>query len=54
MPSQTDDAAATSQDDEEDRPTVTAHESNPERTVFTEKGNKDGWIATDLTIELTQ
>jgi hypothetical protein len=53
MPSQTDDVAA-SQDDEEDRPTVTAHESNPKRTVFTEEGNKDGWIATDLTVDLSQ
>lgn len=32
--------------------TVTAHCCNPERTVFTEKGNSDGWIATDLTVEL--
>jgi len=30
--------------------TVTAHESSPERTVFTEKGNSDGWIATDLVV----
>ena len=39
-------------DDEADsRPTVTAHESRTDRTVFTESGNKEGWIATDLTIE---
>lgn len=32
--------------------TVTAHESSPERTVFTEHGNRDGWIATDTTVSL--
>jgi hypothetical protein len=31
---------------------VTAHECSPERTVFIEDGNKDGWIATDLTVSL--
>jgi len=31
---------------------VTAHRCSPERTVFTEKDNTDGWIATDLTVEL--
>jgi len=29
---------------------VTAHRSSPERVVFTEEGNTDGWIATDLTV----
>lgn len=32
--------------------TVTAHYCDPERTVFTEKGNSDAWIATDLTVDL--
>lgn len=32
--------------------TVTAHESCPDTTVFTEEGNRDGWIATDVTVEL--
>jgi hypothetical protein len=31
---------------------VTAHESSPDRTVFIEDGNSDGWIATDLTVPL--
>lgn len=31
---------------------VTAHCCTPERTVFTEEGNSDGWIATDLTVDL--
>lgn len=33
---------------------VTAHGSSPDRTVFTEEGNTDGWIATDYTVELAQ
>jgi hypothetical protein len=32
---------------------VTVHESCPGRLVFTENGNPDGWIATDLTVELS-
>ena len=36
----------------DDETTVTAHRCTPDRTVFTEKGNSDGWIATDLTVEL--
>lgn len=35
-----------------DESVVTAHRTTPERTVFTESGNNDGWIATDLTVEL--
>lgn len=37
---------------DDDAITVTAHRSTPERTVFTEEGNSDGWIATDTTVEL--
>jgi len=44
-------AVRVQEEDAEDRPTVTAHESRTDRTVFTESGNKEGWIATDLTIE---
>ena len=33
-------------------PAVTASRASPDRTVFTEEGNTDGWIATDLTVEL--
>jgi hypothetical protein len=39
------------EDERDERPTVTAHESRTDRTVFTESGNNEGWIATDLTIE---
>lgn len=36
----------------DDEVPVTAHCSSPGRTVFIEDGNKDGWIATDLTVSL--
>lgn len=35
-----------------DESVVTAHRTTPERIVFTESDNTDGWIATDLTVEL--
>lgn len=31
---------------------VTAHRTTPQRFVFTESENHDGWISTDLTVEL--
>ncbi|QZP39154.1 hypothetical protein [Halobaculum magnesiiphilum] len=31
---------------------VAALRTCPERTVFSENGNADGWISTDLTVEL--
>jgi hypothetical protein len=33
---------------------VTAHRSSPGRAVFTEAGNTDAWIATDLTVDVTR
>lgn len=36
----------------DDEVTVTAHESSPDRMVFTENGNSDGWIATDFVVSL--
>ncbi|ESS07208.1 MAG: hypothetical protein A07HB70_00480 [uncultured archaeon A07HB70] len=35
-----------------EEPIVSAHQTSPERTVFTEKGNCDGWIASDLVVGL--
>ncbi len=32
--------------------TITSHEASPEKTVFVESNNRDGWIATDLVVEL--
>lgn len=37
-------------DDEASTPLITAHETTPERRVFTEADNPDGWISTDLTV----
>lgn len=45
-------APDTAQAQDADETTVTAHRSCPDRTVFTEEGNSDGWIATDLTVGL--
>lgn len=33
------------------RAAVTVHRSSPDRLVFTEEGNTDGWIATDYTVD---
>ncbi|WP_254763835.1 DUF7331 family protein [Natrinema marinum] len=32
--------------------TVTSHETRPGKIVFTERDNSDGWIATDLAVQL--
>lgn len=39
-------------DVDEPRATVSVHRSSPDRVVFTEENNTDGWIATDLVVEL--
>ncbi|WP_162991503.1 hypothetical protein [Halostella salina] len=38
--------------DTEEETLVTACETRPGRTVFTEADNSDAWIATDLTVDL--
>lgn len=35
-----------------DEPTISAYSTTPDRKVFTESGNGDGWISTDLTVEV--
>jgi len=40
---------ALAQDDETG---LTALRSSPDRTVFTEDGNPDGWLSTDLTVDV--
>lgn len=42
--------------DEQEEPAaiVSALRTSPDRTVFTEDGNSDGWIATDHTVELSR
>ena len=43
--------AATREQDE--RPVdLRAHSTSPDRTVFTEPNNNDGWIATDHTVDV--
>ncbi|MFW6321553.1 MAG: hypothetical protein ACOC0Z_06840 [Halohasta sp.] len=41
-------------DDSADAPCISALKSSPDRTVFTEEGNCDGWIATDLIVTLSR
>ncbi|MGQ3414092.1 hypothetical protein ACT4ML_17830 [Natrinema sp. LN54] len=40
------------EDIEEPAAVVTSHETRPGKIVFTERDNNDGWIATDLTVDL--
>lgn len=35
-----------------ERPAVTMCRTSPGRSVFTEQGNTDAWIATSLTVDL--
>jgi len=44
--------ATRSRDEPPESPTVSAHGPSPERTVFTEEGNPDAWIATDTLVDL--
>ncbi|WP_226006384.1 hypothetical protein [Natrinema salinisoli] len=37
---------------EEPAAVVTCHETRPGKIVFTERNNCDGWIATDLAVDL--
>ncbi|WP_254529806.1 hypothetical protein [Natrinema gelatinilyticum] len=37
---------------EEPAKVVTSHETRPGKVVFTERNNSDGWIATDLAVDL--
>jgi hypothetical protein len=38
--------------DDPDRIPVSTHCTNPDRTVFIEEDNSDGWIATDFVVSL--
>ncbi|AEH37835.1 DUF7331 family protein [Halopiger xanaduensis] len=51
------DVPARRQDPETEEPeepaaVVTSHETRPGKVVFTERDNSDGWIATDLAVDL--
>jgi hypothetical protein len=37
-----------------DRPQITVCESRPEKAVFLEAGNTDGWIASDFTVDISR
>lgn len=37
-----------------DTPEISVCGSDPETSVFLESGNTDGWIASDLTVEIRQ
>ncbi|WP_177171906.1 hypothetical protein [Halohasta litchfieldiae] len=41
-------------DDTDSSPCISALKSSPDRTVFTEEGNCDGWIATDCIVTLSR
>lgn len=42
----------TSETSDDDVPPLSCYRTCPEKSVFTEPGNADGWIATDTTVEL--
>jgi hypothetical protein len=42
----------TTPDGADDTPHVSVCNATPERTVFTEDGNEDGWIATDCSVSV--
>ncbi|MFB6152016.1 MAG: hypothetical protein ABEJ40_09450 [Haloarculaceae archaeon] len=42
---------AASPRDDAGGPVISAYATSEKRTVFTESGNDDGWIATDHTVE---
>jgi len=44
--------AADTPEVEESAVAVTSHETRPGKIVFTEQNNSDGWIATDLVVDL--
>ena len=44
------DSRKTTDAPENEAPTVNCRELHAERRVFTEDGNSEGWISTDLTI----
>ncbi|MFB6184158.1 MAG: hypothetical protein ABEI96_06340 [Haloarculaceae archaeon] len=49
-PAWTPDASRDRDPIDDERPPVSVHETRSDRFVFTEDGNDDAWIATDLTV----
>ncbi len=46
--------AATPDVESRERPEISVCEGGPGTSVFIESGNTDGWIASDLTVDVTQ
>jgi hypothetical protein len=42
----------TAEGEQDSRPEISVCESNPDRTVFLEADNTDGWMASDTTVEV--
>jgi hypothetical protein len=40
--------------DDEERPSVRLCESRPGKSVLIEAGNSDGWIASDVTVDVRE
>lgn len=49
-PTEAESEATADVEESEDTPTLNARDVDGDRTVFTEQGNSDGWISTDLTV----
>ncbi|MFQ3320030.1 MAG: hypothetical protein ACI8UR_000362 [Natronomonas sp.] len=43
---------AATPDEDEAMAGLRMHSTSPEKTVFTEPDNNDGWIATDFTVDV--
>lgn len=52
VPARREDAEATDDEPDQSAAIVTSHETRPGKIVFTERDNTDGWIATDLAVDL--
>ena len=46
------DVTSEADDAEPDTPAITLHETRPGRKVLTEEDNTDGWIASDLVVDV--
>jgi hypothetical protein len=42
------------EDEQASTPEISVCESRPDRTVFLEADNTDGWIASDMTVDVRQ
>jgi hypothetical protein len=45
---------SSSEPERDDSPEISLCESRPGKSVFLESGNTDGWIASDLTVDVTR